>query len=205
MNRANLVGQRFDKLVVVEYSGSTAAQKAQWLCRCDCGGETVVTTGNLKRPGTHTCGCSHKAIGGYNLSHGMTNTREFNTWRGMLKRCYQPSDISYPRYGGRGISVCDRWRESFSAFFIDMGSPPSATHSLDRINSDGNYEPTNCQWADRKEQARNRRSNRMLTLNGRTQTVAAWAEETNLTSHTISRRLKAGWSVEDSLTKPVRH
>ena len=132
--------------------------------------------------------------------HGMSGTRVHNIWLGMLDRC--DNDRS-GNYGARGIAVCESWR-SFEMFYLDMGAPPSNDHSLDRVDVNGDYEPTNCRWATRTEQARNTRRNTFLTYDGRTQTLAAWAEELGLKQPTVCRRLMAGWSVERALmTRPV--
>ncbi|MGY8988455.1 MAG: hypothetical protein ACKVG7_07840, partial [Flavobacteriales bacterium] len=111
----------------------------------------------------------------------------------------------YDGYGGRGISVCDRWRDSFENFLADMGERPSNEHSIDRKDNDGNYEPDNCRWATKKEQGRNRRSNRILTFNNKTQTLIEWSEELGISSAVIRQRIKAsGWSIEEALTTPAR-
>jgi len=122
----------------------------------------------------------------------------------MRSRCNNPNDQSYPRYGGRGISVCERW-DRFEVFLADMGKRPAPGYSLDRTDNNGNYEPGNCHWATKTDQARNRRSNRRLTHDGRTMTLAEWAHAVALNQNTISRRIdRLGWSVARALTTPVR-
>lgn len=130
-------------------------------------------------------------------------SRLWNTWKRMIERCCNPKDTNYARYGGRGITVCARWRESSSAFFDDMGPKPSPDLTLDRIDNDGPYEPANCRWATRREQTRNKRTNVRLTHNGRTQCVVDWAREHGLDPKTLASRLKMGWSMERALSTPA--
>lgn len=136
-----------------------------YLCRCDCGAEITVTVPDLRSGNTNSCGCfrADRAIE-VNRTHGMSQSvtrggkaaTEYQIWNGMIGRCSQPSHISWPLYGARGISVCERWR-TFSNFYEDMGPRPSAKHSIDRIDSDGDYTPENCRWATAKEQFSNQR------------------------------------------------
>jgi hypothetical protein len=121
----------------------------------------------------------------------------------MRQRCSNPNTDRYEHYGGRGIAICERW-QSFEDFYADMGPRPSPKHSIDRIDVDGDYEPGNCRWATPAEQARNKRSNLMLTHDGRTQTITEWARETRIPLMTISRRLKSGWPVDRALSPVVR-
>lgn len=139
-----------------------------------------------------------------NYRHGMVYSPEYQTWQGMKKRCYNPKTVKYPSYGGRGITVCEQWKDSFETFFQDMGSRPSAQHSIERINNDGNYEPKNCRWALAKEQSRNTRRNQEITFNGKTQCISAWAEDLQLHHSTVASRLKNGWSLEKALTSGRR-
>ena len=127
----------------------------------------------------------------------------FCAWKSMLERCLNSKKKNYLDYGGRGITVCDRWLSSFANFVADMGNPPPNT-SLDRIDNDGNYEPGNCRWAACVVQNRNKRTNKLLTFRGKTQCLAAWAEEIGKRSDSIAKRLKASWSVGRALSTPIR-
>jgi hypothetical protein len=127
---------------------------------------------------------------------------EYHIWHNMRTRC-TPGWREFHNYGGRGISVCERWANSFEAFYEDMGPRPSENHSIDRIDNDGNYEPGNCRWATRKEQGRNTRFNVMIEYNGAIRCAAEWAEIFRLSTSNILSRLSLGWSIERALTTPV--
>lgn len=135
-------------------------------------------------------------------THGMTKSPEWQAWFSMLKRCRNPSDQHYPDYGGRGITVCDRWRDSFENFYADMGPRPSPDHSIDRKDNDGNYEPSNCRWATKSEQARNRRIRRdreRYHVDGEMLTTAQIAIKFGLKYHTLRYRLRNGWAISDAI------
>lgn len=144
----------------------------QWECICDCGKTVVVRQTNLRTGHTTSCGCSRKGV---NRTHGMSKTSTSKSWEGMRQRCYNPNNNSYHRYGGRGITVCERWRESFENFLEDMGPAPEG-HSIERKDNNGNYEPDNCRWANKREQSLNRRTSRLVTAHGRTLTIKEWAD-----------------------------
>jgi hypothetical protein len=127
-----------------------------------------------------------------NATHGQSKTKDYSRWRGMHTRCYNANHETYPKYGARGIRVCERWH-TFENFLADMGNAPTAEHSIERINNDGNYEPGNCRWATTKEQARNRRSSRYLEHDGERLTVAEWAERMGVSAWVIENRLRRGW------------
>lgn len=133
----------------------------------------------------------------------MTQTPEYATWRRMKTRCYNPRFEGFQNYGGRGIKVCDRWRNSFANFIADMGPKPSPKHSIDRIDNDGNYTPTNCRWATRELQSNNRQVNHYLTHNGKTRGISAWARDLGCSPNAITMRLARGWSDEMALTIPI--
>lgn len=145
----DLSGQRFGKLVAMEPTAQRLRGYVLWSLRCDCGNRHAATSSNLRAGNTNSCGCMRHR-------HGHYRDATHNSWRAMIGRCVQPKTRSFEHYGGRGISVCDRWRNSFESFLADMGVRPEGK-SLDRINPDGNYEPGNCRWATAFEQRHNRR------------------------------------------------
>lgn len=138
------------------------------------------------------------------MSHGLSYTPEYRAWQQMVRRCHNPEHPAYANYGGRGILVCDEWREDVTAFVADMGERPSPAHELDRIDNDRGYFPGNVRWTDRVTNSRNRRSNRVLEIDGFSQPVTAWAEEYGVKRNTISKRLAAGWPPEQAVKTPAR-
>lgn len=191
-------GDRFGRFVAV-----AAVADPVWLFDCDCGTRSQrrkypVVSGRIL-----SCGClrNEKTVE-RQTTHGRRNTSEYNVWRSMRDRCFNPNSEYSAEYAGRGIIVCQRWNESFSDFFADMGARPSPSHTIDRIDNDGNYEPGNCRWATKREQANNRRSNRRLTFMGVTCGVSEWADRQGLGRSTVEWRIKRGWSVERALTTP---
>ena len=137
-------------------------------------------------------------------THGMSRTRPFTIWQGMKNRCYRKGIVNYSRYGGRGIRVCKRWRESFESFWEDMGSTYFKGAQIDRIDSNGNYEPVNCRWVTKKQQASNKRSVKMYTHNGKTMHASDWEKELGLKPGTVRARIKAGWDIKRAITTPKK-
>lgn len=176
-------------------------KKRRWFrCRCECGAEVEVRLGHLRSGHTRSCGCSGRKC----PRPKVYDLPEHGVWDGMKDRCYKPNTVGYEHYGGRGIKVCDRWRESFQAFYEDMGPRPSPEHQLDRIDNDGNYEPGNCRWATRGEQRRNRKDTRMLTFRGETMCLTDWAKRFGMSKGVLRDRIARGMSVEEALMTPVR-
>ena len=204
-NAENLLGKRFGKLVITGFTGKRRRGYLVWECLCDCGNIAEIDTGHLKRERpTETCGCSksRERLSLRSTTHGMTDTPEWLAWRNMIVRCTDATCDSWRNYGGRGITVCERWMNSFESFIADMGTRPSVTHSLDRYpDQDGNYEPDNCRWATTKVQANNTRRNRFLTYQNKTQTIMQWADELGIKYSTISSRLARGDNAERALRK----
>jgi hypothetical protein len=169
-NRVDVTGQRFTRLTVVSYAGPHPTYRfATWNVRCDCGKEFVTTGNSLRTGNTKSCGCLRGDAA------GKSATPTYNSWRSAVSRCHNPKDIGYANYGGRGIAVCERWRESFVTFLADMGERPANT-TLDREDNDGNYEPGNCRWADRKTQRANQREHRCRACKAREAAEARIAE-----------------------------
>lgn len=197
----NLTGQTFERLTCLGPVKNTG-RGILWLCQCSCGKQTKVLAYHLRRGSVKSCGCLKKEAS--YVKHGMYGTPEYNTWRSILKRCFNSKNPAYPRYGAAGITVCDRWKDSFEDFYADMGPRPADKTSIDRYpNNAGNYEPGNCRWATAEEQAKNTKATRMLTYQGTTLCINDWAKKLGINFSTLWWRLDAGWSVEDALTRPL--
>lgn len=188
----DLKGSRFGRLKVTARFHPVKKSQTKWLCVCDCGNEIIVFAGNLTRGHTKSCGCLTLEL---RRTHGLTDTGEYRIYRNMLRRCCSPKDKRYSDYGGRGIGVCESWRDSFEAFYTDMGPRPSSNHSLDRINNDGWYSLENCKWSTGVEQQNNTRRNVIVEHDSRSLTLAQWARELNVNTSTLRKRLSRGWSV----------
>lgn len=198
--RENLVGRRFGNLVVEavgEGPEQARRKRSYWLCRCDCGGMNTVLAANLKAGHVASCGCFLRdGTKRGNYRHGLHGQAIYATWHGMLSRCYNLKDPSYPRYGGRGIKVCERWHDLL-LFVADLGERPAGL-TLGRIDNDGDYAPGNVRWESLTQQANNRRSSRLATLRGVTKTHAQWCRELGIKPPTLCQRLKRGWTVEEA-------
>jgi hypothetical protein len=202
----DITGQHFGRLTALHLtekgSKRPPRRNERWLFRCECGNETETTKTAVVNGYTRSCGCLQaevtQQIGKQNASHGHARAKrkssEYVAWTNMHDRCRNENAENYKDYGGRGITVCDRWND-FENFLADMGPKPSPEHELDRYpDNNGNYEPSNCRWATPIEQANNRRTNHLLTINERTQTIAEWAREASIPPPVLRKAVDARWS-----------
>lgn len=185
--------------VIGEYFKSGKNYRAK--CRCICGVEREVLTFAMLSGMSNSCGCLGRI--GY-VAHGRCRTVEYHCWIHIKDRCHNPKSNGFYNYGARGIIVCKRWRTSFQEFLKDMGTRPEGTTSIERRNVNGDYAPSNCYWATDIEQANNTRRNRVLTFQGKTQTLAMWVRQSGLKYSTVKCRLEYGWTVEEALTEPPK-
>lgn len=209
MVKIDMIGKRFGRLTVIEQSDDTEPGRPRYLCRCDCGNERVVRGISLRKGDTQSCGCIKKerakALSESHIKHGKTKTRLYRIWFSMRRRCYKSTSPDYARYGGRGITVCDEWKDSFQAFYewsVANGYLENLT--IDRIDNEGDYSPQNCRWVNAEVQNNNTRRNYYITHDGETLTLAQWAKKCGINKNTLYSRLtKYGWSIERALLKEV--
>lgn len=214
--RQDLVGKQFGRLAVEKYAGYTTSKSGKrillWECRCECGNVIVVRGNSLKTGSTKSCGCYRKELGMSSKVmtkqiHGDSskNSRLYRIWLGIKTRCTNSKVPEYQNYGGRGIQVCSEWVNDYSVFREwAISSGYSNNLSIDRIDTDGNYEPDNCKWSTNKEQQNNKRTNRILRYDNKEMTLKQWSEVICIPNDTLWRRLESGWSVERTLTQPLR-
>lgn len=187
----DMTGKRFSSLVAIRICGKSASGDLKWLFKCDCGTE-FEANGYYARIGKiincPSCAMERSRTG--SLKHGMSLSNEFEIWTGILTRCYNKNAKAFKNYGGRGIVMCDQWRDSFERFLADMGIRPSLGHSIERRNNDGIYEPSNCYWATRSEQANNKRNNLNISIDGVTKTASQWASELGLSRAALYQRIR---------------
>lgn len=199
-----LAGDRFKFLVATGRIARDERGRRAHEFRCDCGSTVVSSAWHVRNNKRQSCGCQWRRSAGEALvkhGHGRmkAQTAEYRAWCHIKARCLNPSEKSFPRYGGRGVAICDRWRLSFQAFLDDMGARPSPDHSIDRINNDGPYGPGNCRWATRIEQARNKRTSRLVTYEGEKMSLAEACERAGANYKRAHDRLQNGWSLKRAL------
>lgn len=204
MKFIDLTNQTFGKLTVISRLPNTALGRSVWLCACSCGKQKTIVGQSLRTGATKSCGCE-KAISAKKrfTKHGLTYSRVNRIWRAMLSRCRNPNVACYARYGGAGVSVCERWL-SFDNFFADMGHPPSESHSIDRIDNSLGYSLENCRWATPQEQADNSSKPKLLTFNGETHNISNWAKRLGIDPSTLIERLQT-WPIEEALSCGKSH
>ncbi len=198
----DLTGERFGKLKVLSFAYKKGT-RTYWKCKCDCGGERIVSNDHLKRGDVIDCGCYKKHIS-HSTKHGMCKTRIYRIWTLMKYRCFNPNRPEYKSYGGRGITVCDEWLDfaKFMKWSLENGYTDDLT--LDRIDTNGNYCPENCRWTTNDVQANNKRTCRYITYNGQTKTITQWAKSNNLPYYILKKRIDLlGWSFERAISEPI--
>lgn len=207
----DLTGKKFGKLTVIKrvenHVQPSGASYTRWLCKCECGNEVTVRTSDLTRGHTKSCGCLQKEKV---TTHGLKKTRLYVIWRDIKARCFNPNNRGFKNYGAKGITMCDIWKNNFKAFndwAMENGYNPNAKRgecTIDRIDVNGNYEPNNCRWVDNLVQQNNKKNNVFISYNNETHTVAEWSRILHIPPHTLYARLYKGWSVEKTLTTPLR-
>ncbi len=199
----DISGQRFGRLLALSSAESTP-KGVMWNCKCDCGSACTVLGSHLRSGNTNSCGCLHRErILLVATTHGYTHTSTYKTWGSMKQRCLNPKNPSYKNYGGRGIKLCERWM-SFGAFLSDMGPRPKGK-SIERLDNDGNYEPSNCAWATIREQANNCRKNRFVEFRGNTVSIseAHRISQSKIRLALVYDRIQRGWTIDEALTSPL--
>lgn len=198
----DLTGQKFGRLTVIKHD-----RYGIWTCKCDCGNESHTSTNALTTGNAQSCGCRHKEIVGKNSTkHGLSKTRLYSIFRNMKCRCYTLSASKYEIYGGRGIKICDEWLTDFLSFYNwAITNDYSDELSIDRINSNDNYEPSNCRWATSKVQNNNTNQNHVISYKGKSQTLAEWADELKLSYKVLSERIRRKWSIERAFNMPTQY
>lgn len=209
MIQIDIEGQRFGRLLVLKREGTRNGNKL-YLCQCDCGNLTHQRSDHIRAGRSKSCGCFRNEDAGRRArTHGKSGHSIYNRYHHMLKRCYEPSCPEYRWYGACGVTVCDRWNPAkggcFENFYLDMGEPPTPKHELDKDLGGGKlYSPETCRWLTPRENKRVKRGLKLVTYNGKTQCVAAWAEDVGLSTNALSWRLRSGWAVERALSEPSR-
>lgn len=200
----DLTGKRFNNLVVLKRAESAENGVARWECLCDCGNTAIARGGNLKSGAVKSCGCRRKIIKP-TLTHGMSKTPLYQVWAGIKRRCYFPKDASYKNYGGRGIKMCDSWKNSFVSFAEwAKNNGYSDSLSIERIDTNGDYCSENCKWIPFNEQQANRRTCRFYTYNGETRNLTEWCKKLHLPYSGIHNRIyKLGWTFERAISEPI--
>lgn len=199
----DLTGQKFTNLTAIERDFSKTS-RVHWLCKCDCGNIRSVISKDLISGHSKSCGCLKiEALVKRSTTHNMGHSSEYKIFYDMLKRCHNPNSSHYHNYGGRGVSVCEEWRESFELFYTHIGPRPSTAHSVDRIDNNLGYQPGNVRWSTDIEQANNKRNTTRLSYNNMTMTLREWSEYTGIKLRSLRCRVDRGWSAERILTTPI--
>lgn len=206
MKYKDISGQQFGRLTALyKLHNHPKKGNAYWLCVCECGNFAEVSVPNLCSGCTKSCGCLrneliYENMISKNITHHKTNIKLYSVWGNIKDRCYNKHCHNYQYYGGRGIKICDEWLNDFMTFYNwSMANGYKEGLTIDRIDNNGNYEPTNCRWVTTKQQNRNTRRNKYFTINGETHCLSEWCEIYNLNYRKISSRLRRNWSIEEAL------
>ena len=204
MYKVEMKGKRFGRYVVLRYVGENKAHESLWECKCDCGNIRVVPGVRLRKGGALSCGCYHRDEMVNRLtSHGLSESRIYDIWKELKQRCTNESNIKYKYYGEKGITVCDEWANSFISFYnwsIENGYNESLT--IDRIDSNKGYNPSNCRWVSYKVQNNNKGNNVRIEMDGVVKTISEWCECYNVPFRRVSDRIRKGWDLRKALTTP---
>ena len=195
-----MIGTSFGRLTVISIAGRSSNNQLKYKCQCLCGQTTIVRKSNLTDGHTKSCGCYRRELGHIkNLSHGGVGSDAYGIWESIKKRCCNPKSKNWENYGGRGITICDRWKDDYGLFLKDMGERPFKGAQIDRIDNNKGYEPENCRWTTSKNNNRNRRNNTMIEFKGQSRCLAEWAEIMGLKQGTLLNRIRKGWAMEDAM------
>ncbi|MEW5569731.1 hypothetical protein [Rossellomorea marisflavi] len=198
--RKDLTGNKYNRLTVISFS-HMKGKHSYWNCKCTCGKDKTARSDCLKNDTVKSCGCLNREA--KRTTHGLSKTKLYHVWAGMKDRCYNENSHGFTYYGSRGINVCEQWKNDYIEFHkwaFESGYKEGLT--IERINVNGNYDPSNCKWITQEEQTRNMTSSRKITYDGKTQTISEWARELKINRVTLNCRLRV-WSIEDALTRPV--
>ena len=207
-NLKDYVGERFGRLIVIKRAENNKFNQVQWLCKCDCGNEKIVSANNLRNKQTRSCGCLKKEQDYINIAHikhNKSNTRLYSIWKGMKNRCNSVKGKRHKFYYDKGIKVCDEWQKDFINFYnwaIQNGYKENLT--IDRINNDGNYEPNNCRWATITEQNNNQSKNIKIKYNNNIYSIKEFCNKFDIKRGTLDYRLKCNWSIEKIINTPIQ-
>lgn len=195
----NLIGQKFNKLSVIQRAKNSKSGNIRWLCKCECGKYTIVSSQNLKTGHTKSCGCLNKNA--TYITHNKSKTKLYKIWQGMKKRCFNKNEEHYKYYGERGIIVCDEWKNDFMSFYNwAINNEYKDNFTIERIDVNGNYEPSNCKWVTFQEQGYNKTNSKLYELNGEIKCLSQWCKLYNVDYHLVYKRLQRGWDLKSSLT-----
>lgn len=206
--RADAVGERHGRLLVLSFAGLTKLKQSIWLCRCDCGRKVKVALSHMRHGKTRSCGCLYRESRKHcNYVHGASKTALFRRYWSMLNRCYNKNNHNFKHYGGRGITVCARWRgpKGYLNFIADMGVPPTRKHTIERKNNGRGYTPKNCVWATQFRQGANTRANVYIIVRGQRGCVKQLARQYGVPYARTLWRIHKGWTAERAIFEPAQH